>query len=93
MYNYFHSNNHLEIKLKLVRINLLLYKITHVTYYNMICMQCTPTQYKKNLQKLEEQLDHQKQYYANIISEMKNKISWTEEENRSSFTSFSKIMR
>lgn len=45
------------------------------------------------MQKLEEQLDHQKQYYANIISKMKNKILSVEEENCASFTSYSRIMR
>jgi len=40
-----------------------------------------------------EQLKRQKQYYADIINELKYKILSIEEENRATFTTYSQIMR
>jgi len=40
-----------------------------------------------------EQLKRQKQYYADIINELKYRILSTEEENRATFAMYSQTMR
>lgn len=42
---------------------------------------------------MEEQLDYQKQYYTDIINELKNRIMSIEEKNEATFATFSQIMR
>jgi hypothetical protein len=42
---------------------------------------------------MEQQLEHQKQYFKEIIKELKSRILSVEEENQTTFTAFSQIMR
>lgn len=45
------------------------------------------------MKNMEEQLEYQKEYYIDIINELKNRILLIEEKNQATFSIFSEIMR